>query len=403
MTNEQWVAELYRAILNRPPEGEGATFWLNSLNAGLHTQPSAYQAILQTPEGQTEMKRRVRQAYRDALGREPENEEVVALWASKMLNGQIGIDQNDIFRAIRSTPEGDVYRFSSGTTEQATPTSQAGTTTEAGPRALSGEIQRILKMYDLEGLTSTVTKWIQDPKVTDDQIELLLYEEPAFKTRFPAIFERQAAGLPPINAQQYLQYEQTLDSLFRSANLPAEFYDNRSDFTRFISDNIDPISIQERIQEGYHRVLTAPTEVRARFAQMFGVEGDSALAAAFLDPDTAFPILERRLMAAEVAGTGDIMGIGIGQGSAEQLAAMGFDGRSSMQGFRQVQDQAALFNESITETQDLTAENEGVGAAFGTDPNAGRTLEQRALSRRGALSGGGGLMATETGLAGRAE
>jgi hypothetical protein len=59
-----------------------------------------------------------------------------------------------------------------------------------------------------------------------------------------------------------------------------------------------------------------------------------------------------------------------------------------------------LFTETIGETQDLTVEGEGVGAMFGTEAGAERTLERRVQSRLSAFQGGGGAASADQGVIG---
>ena len=95
-----------------------------------------------------------------------------------------------------------------------------------------------------------------------------------------------------------------------------------------------------------------------------------------------------------------IYGIGIGQATAEQLAAMGYSGQTASTGFRQIQAQGAVFDESITENVDLTAEGAGVDAAFGLNQDSADTINRRIQGRVGALSGGGGLAIDQQGIGG---
>lgn len=406
MTNEEWVTELYRAILNRQPDGEGYNYWVNALNVGIHTQPSLYQIILQSPEGRASIRKRVREQYVQALGREPENEEVITFWTNEVMAGRVGSDPTQIATKLRSTPEGINYRDRIRNTPvgggAGTPTSGAGTTTTAASRDLSYEIKSVLDRYDLGELSDFLQqKWVAGDSM--DKIMIELYDQPAFRTRFAGIEQRRLAGYAPMSPEEYITYEREAHQLFRAAGLPAQFYDSREDFTNFIAQDVSTAELSARIQQGYQRALTAPIEVRAKYAEWFGINGDIALAANFLDPDKALPLLEQELMAAEVGGFGSIFGVNVSQRTSGQLASMGFDGRSSISGFRQVQEMDPLFFESISETEDFTAEGEGVGSAFGIDNDAAKNLARRAQSRRAALSGGGGLMIGEAGIAGRAE
>lgn len=412
LTNEQWVDELYRALVGRPADAAGREYWINALNAGIHTQASSYQAMMGLGEVQNNLRTRIREAYTNTLGREADTAGV-EFWLSQIASGQLGPDLATIQTRLQATPE---YRTVQGQAPATgTPGSTPGTTLGGGTgggvvpvidiprRDVSAEIGLVLSRYGLESLSSWAIDQIQNYNITSAELIIKLYDRPEFKARFPALDQLRAAGMPPITPEEYMQYERTAQGMMRASGLPEGFYDQLTDFTDLIGRGVSTAELGARLQQGFQRVLTAPIEVRARYAQLFGANGDSALAAHFLDPDKALPILEQQVSTAEIAGFGDIFGIGIGQATAERLAAMGYDGRTATPGFQQVNQQNALFTESITETTDLRAEVEGVDAAFGLNQDTADTIERRRLGRVASLSGGGGLVIDQTGIAGRAD
>lgn len=412
LSTEQWVDELYRALVGRAPDAAGREYWINAINAGLHTQPSSYQAMMGMAEVQNNLRNRIREAYVSTLGREADAGGV-EYWLSQIASGKVGPDLSTIQTTLQKSPEGRTVqgRAPATGTPPAAPGGTLGGGTGGGvadggtipSQNLSAEVGLLLAHYGLEGLKDWALEMIKDPRVTDAELVLRLYQHDEFKKRFPAMDILREAGMPPITPEQYMDYERTAHGMMRAAGLPEGFYDQLSDFTDLIGSNVSPAELGARIQQGYQRVLQAPIEVRARYAQLFGANGDGALAAHFLDPDKALPILEQQVSTAEIAGFGDIFGIGIGQATAERLAAMGYDGRTASPGFQEINQRRALFNESITETTDLRAEVEGVDAAFGLNQDTADTIENRRLGRISALSGGGGLAIDQSGIAGRAD
>jgi len=413
LSTEQWVDELYRALVGRPPDAAGREYWINAINAGIHTQPSSYQAMMGLGEVQNNLRTRIREAYASTLGREADAGGV-EYWLSQIASGKLGPDLSTINTRLQATPE---YRTIQGQTPVTGPpggtgpggTLGGGTGGGVSPpldipkRDVSAEIGLVLARYGLESLSSWAVDQIQNYNVTSAELIIKLYERQEFKSRFPALDALRAAGMPPITPEEYMQYERTAQGMMRASGLPEGFYDQLSDFTDLIGRGVSTAELGARLQQGYQRVLTAPVEVRARYAQLFGANGDSALAAQFLDPDKALPILEQQVSTAEIAGFGDIFGIGIGQATASRLASMGYDGRTASPGFQQVNQQRALFDESITESDDMRAEVEGVDAAFGLNQDTADSIDRRRLQRIGSLSGGGGLAIDQTGIAGRVD
>lgn len=412
-SHEQFVRRMYRDIFGREADAAGLAFWTNSLRSGVHTQGSVYNAFIRTPEGVGKLRERVRQQYRDIFGREPESDAVVDDWVTRIQNGELGVTSSEIGAAFRQTPE-----YVNGPNGSGSPVDEPGGTTEEGESELGGgggveappevvdisaQVEMVLKRYGLESLAPKMKQLIQSGALTNDKAILWLYDQDEFKARFPALEMQRGNGFAVMTPEEYLQYERQAAQMMRMAGFPPGFYDQPSDFTNLIGNDISIAELNAHVVQAFSRVTTAAPEVRARMAQFFGVQGDQALAAYVLDFDKAAEVLMQEISAAEIAGVGDIMGTGIGQATAEQLAAMGYNGQNAMGNFQNIAGQQSLFQESISESADLTAENEGVGAAFGIDPDSAETLENRRAGRIGALSGGGGQIMTQEGIGGRAD
>jgi hypothetical protein len=261
-------------------------------------------------------------------------------------------------------------------------------------------IQSILEDY---GLPASLADWAWERIVNGDsqeQVALDLRETPEFMTRFPAIQAREAAGLPPISPAEYVAYEKAAGQLMRLVGLPAGFYDDRSDYTQLLANDVSLTELNDRISaDGFQRVAQAPPEVRDAFGEFFGVQGDSALAAFFIDPDRAAPVLKRMATQADIAGRARLAaGLNVDAARAGELADIGITGLQVQQAAANVGERSALFNESVSERDDLTGEREGLNAALGVGDAS--KLAQRTQQRTAAFSGGGGAAAGQGGVAG---
>lgn len=258
------------------------------------------------------------------------------------------------------------------------------------------ELQAFFRQYGLEGLES----WAWDQILSDaskSQVLLTMYDQPAFRERFPAIEARRAAGLSPITIDAYVAYESMAYGMMRSAGLPPGFYDTTSDFSDLIAADVSVAELEQRINNGYVAVAESPAEVRAAFAEFYGADGDGALAAFFMDPDVATPVLRQRVAAAQIAGRGGMAGFGLDQARAEELALAGVTGDAAADAFARLDQQRGLFRETVGDTADLTAEGEGLDAALGF---GGDAVRRRAAERAAVFSGGGGAYLTGEGVAG---
>lgn len=268
----------------------------------------------------------------------------------------------------------------------------------AGRDALA-RLSMLLSNYGLSGMEG----WIKDKLVngsSEAEITLELYEQPAFKARFPVIDARRAKGLTPVNVAQVLEYEQRGREIMRIAGLTSAQFTSSDYLQSLMGLDVSLSELSDRINEGLVRVQSAPPEVRVAFGSYFGTTGDAALAQLFLDPNIAVPELEKMASTAVAGGVGARFGLQLAKGIAAEIADTGASDQAIWQGFAQLDTLKSLFEETISETTDLTAENQGVKAVFNTGPDAANTLERRALTRANQFRGGGNAAASERGVMG---
>jgi hypothetical protein len=271
----------------------------------------------------------------------------------------------------------------------------------ADPDAVKDLIDFLRDEYQITGLDQWVEDMMVGTATTRDDVLLELRKTEPWQTRFKAIVDRQQAGLPPISVQNVLDYEKTARSLMKAAGLPPGFYDSPEDFVALQVGDISPLQLSERIEMGFERVAMAPPEIRAAYEDMFGVaHGDEYLAAYFLDPEKAQIALEREVNAAEVRGTADKFGIGLADSKAMELAGRGISRELAWTGFSRLSALEPVFQESFGETDDLSAEEEGIAAQFENDAASARAIDRRTNRRTAEFSGGGGAATTQAGVIG---
>lgn len=270
---------------------------------------------------------------------------------------------------------------------------------EARQRSAFETISSTLSRYGLGSLASWAEGLIRDG-ASAARVELELYDQPAFQERFPAIFERQERGLAPISAAEYIEYEQVAGQIMRQAGFPEGFYDDPSDFTQLISNDLSIQELQDRVLQSFRDVAEGDDFVRQAYQEFFGINGTAALAAYHLDPDRAAPLLERQAGMARLAGAGRSIEIGISEERAAQLYDRRISEAEAFAGFRQLNELRSLFNETLGETTDLNIEDTGVEATFGLSSNASQILERRRRARVNALRGGGGASVSSQGVIG---
>lgn len=257
----------------------------------------------------------------------------------------------------------------------------------------------LVDRYGLSGLRDFSRKWLEEGW-DENEAFLELEETDAFKVRFPAIFERRSKGLPSLSPQAYVELERGYASTLQRAGL-IRFFDDKSIMSELIGNDVSVAEFQTRVLEGYRRVALSAPEVRQKFAEYFGVDGDTALAAYFLDGDNLADKLLQQTEAAAVGGQAARFGFSVGQTTALDLVqSSGVDERRAQQGFASLAQIEPVFQETLGERQDLDAMREGIAATFQTGQPGVRLIEGRVRARTGMLSGGGGAAASDAGILG---
>lgn len=229
-------------------------------------------------------------------------------------------------------------------------------------------------------------------------IEAELPAQEAFRVRFPGIALRQQRGLPALSPAQYLQLEAQYREIGRASGLPVDFYDDPADLGNLIGNDVSPNEFRSRIDQGFQRVAAAPPEVRDAFTRYFGVQGDTALASYFIDPDRAAPILMRQASQAILGGRAAQQGLALGAGATERLTTSVGE-QAAGAAIEQAGRLRPLTVETASELSDLTEEQAVLGLA-GTDAGFERQLRRRAQTREAQMGGGGQQAVTQEGVLG---
>lgn len=269
--------------------------------------------------------------------------------------------------------------------------------------ALGPLLTSLLARYGLEGLIP----WASDAVIrglSPEEIEVALYDQPTFKAAFPEIEARQkradtlGISLPPISADDVINYRSQTRQMFRSWGVPTGMWDSNTDIANFIVGDVSLDELNGRLELASTRVQQAAPEVRQMFDELTGYLGDQALFAVFLDPTKAPPILEDWVQQAELGGAARRFGFNLDRDRIEDVARYNISYGQAVEGFGALDEMRGLFDESIFEEGiDYEAEEEGVAAAFGLEAGAAEKLKRRAGARTAQTAGSSGGSADERG------
>lgn len=262
-----------------------------------------------------------------------------------------------------------VQRFQQGKLPGQAPIAPPATPGTSEQRNALAYIEEQLKQFGLGNMTEKVWKYILDNGIEDrNRIQLWIYSQPEFKQRFPA-FEELQKKYRGVTPQEYIQLERQYAQVMRGAGLSSTYFDQPDDFTSLIANDVSQAEFQDRVENGFKKVAQADPKVREAFRQYFGVEGDAALAAFFIDPERSAPKLTKAAQMAEIGGAASTMGVQINADYAEKLTRLGVSQQQALAGFQKMQQQRALFSAGVGETtitsgtsgpSDLTRELRGV-------------------------------------------
>ena len=286
-------------------------------------------------------------------------------------------------------------------TSASTTSTASGTTIDPTQAANFGIIQQYLQQM---GITDpSALSWAQGlltSGASPSQVEVEMYNQPWFQARFPGIFQRQKAGLPPISPSDYISYEDQARQLESAYGLPSGYLDNPTFIGNQIGQDVSMSELQDRVEKGFAVVNTAPPEVQDAFDQMFGASGPAALAAYVMDPTRSVPLLEKQVLAAQNMGAGLEQGFRPSASQAEEMAGMGISYGQAQSGFSNLQGIRPFFIPGVGESETQDINTTGINATFGLDATSQAALARLKAQRQAEFAGGAAPVTTGQGVVG---
>jgi len=260
--------------------------------------------------------------------------------------------------------------------------------------AAADELKATLRRYGLEGLFDNLNQAVMgDPTLVRNADALFgsIRETPIYKERFKGNADRVSKGLPELSEAEYINQEMSYKTNLKNLGMPKGFYDTQEAFANFIANDISPVELAQRIQQGYNAVTQASPEVVTQLKRMVPDLTDGDIAAYFLDPLKSGQEIERKARAAQIAAAGVTQGgMQITTAQAEQLARQGITAEQAQQGFTQIGQQQELFQTNLLGEQALTQE-EIVSGVLTNEQAAAQRIARRRRGRTAAFETGGGF------------
>ena len=279
---------------------------------------------------------------------------------------------------------------------QALLTQQANANAAANAKAVADRENAITVLrerfakYGLGSLASAIEKFAVDG-ATEDTITLKLQETPEYQQRFKANADRIKNNLRVLTPAEYLNAEDGYRQVLRSYGLKQ--FDNDNYVTQFISNDVSPTELSDRVTLAVQRVQNADPAVSQTLRDYYGI-GQNDLVAYMLDPNQQLPKIQRQVAAAEIGTAARVQGLEAGVGVAEQLAAQGVSQATAQKGYATIADilpTAEKLSEIYGKTTDGYGQSEAEQEVFNSLASAQRKRQKLSALEVAQFSGSSGM------------
>lgn len=224
----------------------------------------------------------------------------------------------------------------------------------------SAIIQQQLTQWGLSSLSGKLSDLIRQG-LGADAITLELANTAEYKQRFSANDARIKKGLAALTPAQYVAVENSYRQVLQQNGLPSGFYDQPTDFSKMIENDLSPQELQTRAADARQTWLTTDQSVRDVWRDFYGLSDGSAIAS-ILDPDKATAVVHNMAQAAQAGGAARDNGLNADQGRIEKYIDQGMTVSQLQQGFQQIgeghqatQSIAARFGQTFDQAQEEQA------------------------------------------------
>lgn len=256
----------------------------------------------------------------------------------------------------------------------------------------------VLQQYGLSSLFDWAIGGLQQGW-SAEEFDIRLRELPEFRSRFPAIHEREQEGLPPLSPEEYVDYERTAHQLGNLYGIPI----TQDIINRQLSQDVSADELNQRFQTAAAAVFQEPRETREELTRLFGVtEGQMALY--WMEPERQHQELQRRFAAGQLAGAAVRAGFTgrLTQEQALRLVESGLQPQQALGAFGQLQEERELF-QRMGRGEEEIGQEEQIDLLTGS-ADVSRRVERRRRRRQAQFEATGGFAPGRAGFAtGRAE
>jgi outer membrane biosynthesis protein TonB len=260
---------------------------------------------------------------------------------------------------------------------------------------------KLINLFKAQGITDEAFATFISNNIMNDVSEaqtlIELYDQPAYKLRFPGMAKLRTKNRT-ITEAEYIGLENQMVQTLKFFDLPAGFYDDRATLGKIIENEVSPKEVQDRAQMAQDLARAADPNVRNALMDFYKV-GEGAITAYFLNADKALPLLQKSAKAAEIAGIGKTYGFAnFGMAEAEQLGVQDAYAKLSAsdltKAFGQASQLASTQSRLAYLDKDTYSDREALDAILEGDQKAILASTKRAQREQARFGGSSGLSAS---------
>ncbi|MGH3628780.1 MAG: hypothetical protein ACRDRL_15270 [Sciscionella sp.] len=221
--------------------------------------------------------------------------------------------------------------------------------------------------WGLTSLSATLQGLVSGGVTDANELQLSLEGTDEWKTRFAGNQNLIAKGQAPLDVSTYLSTEQSYAQVMKQYGLPQGFYDDPSDFAKWIGDSVSPSEVQTRMQMYSDLATREDNSVTQQLSSMGMSKGD--LMSYMADPDRSLPLLQNKYQTTLLGAAARRAGVTASSNDfLSQLATEGISEQQATSGYGQIaaempeaQKLGNIHHESLTQSdlEKATFENNG--------------------------------------------
>ena len=192
-------------------------------------------------------------------------------------------------------------------------------------------LKQQLDGYGLGSLSNVLRQLILDGTTDANQLSLALQSTNEWKQRFAGNEALRQQGLPVLSIGEYISAERSYAQALKQYGLPQGFYDDPSDFAKWIGNSVSPNEVSQRAQMWADIANRQDPAVKQQLASMGMTDGD--LIAFMMDPGRATPLIQKKYQSTLIGAAARRSGVVADNLYVEKLAGMGVTEQQAQQGY----------------------------------------------------------------------